>query len=322
MLPVANTKVEETRSEIFANHVWTISDRLSLESGLRYEFSEIEQTGDANQSRSFTYAKPSITLNWRHDDQNRIRFTARRDVDQLEFGKFASSVDVADNNSTLGNPDYVPQRTWTLEAEWERRFGEDGSFSLQVGYDWVEDLDGWVPITTPNGVFDAPGNIGDGTNFRVTGNLTSPLDRFGLSNAVLDVFLEYYGTNVEDPLTGVDRPWSGVRMWEFRLDYRQTFPQQQMAWGFDYFWLSDGESYRAQRFEEYDNTDGDLDVYVETTRFFGATIRAGVDGVFNNGDDRRQVIYDGSRANGVVLAEEYRNISMGQTIYLRITDTF
>lgn len=322
MLPVANTKVEETRSEIFANHVWTISDRLSLESGLRYEFSEIEQTGDANQSRSFTYAKPSITLNWRHDDQNRIRFTARRDVDQLEFGKFASSVDVVDNNSTLGNPDYVPQRTWTLEAEWERRFGADGSFSLQVGYDWVEDLDGWIPITTPSGVFDAPGNIGDGTNFRVTGNLTSPLDRFGLSNAVLDVFLEYYGTNVEDPLTGVDRPWSGTRMWELRLDYRQTFPQQQMAWGFDYFWLSDGESYRAQRFEEYDNTDGDLDVYVETTRFFGATIRAGVDGVFNNGDDRRQVIYDGSRANGVVLAEEYRNISMGQTIYLRITDTF
>ncbi|MAK63904.1 MAG: hypothetical protein CMF75_04030, partial [Maricaulis sp.] len=240
-LPVTSTRVEETRSELFANHVWQVNDRLSIESGLRYEISEIEQTGDAAQSRSFTYAKPSVTVNWRQDEDNRIRFTARRDVAQLEFDKFASSVDVQDNNSTLGNPDYVPQRTWTLEAEWEHRFGDDGSASLQIGYDMVEDLDGWVPITTPTGVFDAPGNIGDGTNLRITGNLTTPLDRFGLSNAVLDVFLEWYNTNVEDPLTGEDRVWSGPREWELALDFRQTFPQSGYAWGWDYHWVSNGE---------------------------------------------------------------------------------
>ena len=321
-LPVSQTRVEETRSELFANHVWQVNDRLSVESGLRYEFSEIEQTGDAVQSRSFTYAKPSITLNWRQDEDNRIRITARRDVAQLEFSKFSSSVDIADNNSTLGNPDYVPERTWTLEAEWEHRFGEDGSASLQIGYDMVEDLDGWVPVTTPTGVFDAPGNIGDGTNLRITGNLTTPLDRFGLSNAVLDVFLEWYNTNVEDPLTGEDRQWSGPREWELALDFRQTFPQSGFAWGWDYHWVSDGEVYRAQRFELYNNTDGDLDVYAETTRFWGMTIRAGVDGVFNNGDDRMRTLYNGSRANGVILATEHRNVSMGQTVFLRIVDTF
>jgi len=216
----------------------------------------------------------------------------------------------------------VPQRTWTLEAEWEHRFGEDGSASLQVGYDMVEDLDGWVPITTPTGVFDAPGNIGDGTNLRITGNLTTPLDRFGLSNAVLDVFLEWYNTNVEDPLTGEDRQWSGPREWELALDFRQTFPQSGYAWGWDYHWVSDGEVYRAQRFELFNNTDGDLDVYAETTNWLGMTIRAGVDGVFNNGDDRMRVLYDGSRANGVILATEHRNVSMGQTVYLRVVDTF
>lgn len=321
-LPVTSTRVEETRSELFANHVWQVNDRLSIESGLRYEISEIEQTGDAAQSRSFTYAKPSVTVNWRQDEDNRIRFTARRDVAQLEFDKFASSVDVQDNNSTLGNPDYVPQRTWTLEAEWEHRFGDDGSASLQIGYDMVEDLDGWVPITTPTGVFDAPGNIGDGTNLRITGNLTTPLDRFGLSNAVLDVFLEWYNTNVEDPLTGEDRVWSGPREWELALDFRQTFPQSGYAWGWDYHWVSNGEVYRAQRYEEFNNTDGDLDFYAETTNWLGMTIRAGVDGVFNNGDDRMRVLYDGSRANGVILATEHRNVSMGQTVYVRIVDTF
>ncbi|WP_417489797.1 TonB-dependent receptor plug domain-containing protein [Maricaulis sp.] len=322
VLPVANTRVEETRSEIFVNHTWTVSDRLSLESGLRYEFSEIVQTGDSEQSRSFAYPKPSLTLNWRQDEHNRLRLTARRDVDQLDFGKFASSIDIADNNATLGNPDYVPQRTWTLEAEWERRFGDDGSASLQVGYDWIEDLDGWVPITTPTGVFDAPGNIGDGTNLRVTVNLTTPLDRFGLSNAVIDVFGEWYNTNVEDPLTGQDRAFSGNREWELGLDYRQTFPAQQLAWGWDYHWVSDGEVYRAQEFRLYDNTDGDLDLYIETTRWGGVTTRLGVDAVLNTGDKRERVFYDGSRAAGLVTNTEYRTESSGSIWYLRVRGTF
>ncbi|MBO6797589.1 TonB-dependent receptor [Maricaulis sp.] len=320
-LPVSDTMVEETRSELFANHTWTVTDRISLESGLRYEFSEIEQTGDAEQSRSFTYAKPSFTLNYRQDDQNRYRVTLRRDVAQLNFGRFASQVDLTDNNSTLGNPDYVPQRTWTLEGEWERRFG-DGSFSLVIGYDSIQDLDGWVPIESNGTVFDAPGNIGDGSNFRVTTNITSPLDNLGLSNAVLDVFLEYYDTNVEDPLTMVDRHWSGYRMWELRLDYRQTFPERQFAWGWDYFWLSDGEIFRAQEYRVQGFTDGDLDLYVETTRWLGLTLRAGVDGVINNGDDRERVFYDGSRADGIIDRIEYQNESMGKTFYIRARGTF
>jgi hypothetical protein len=322
VLPVANTRVEETRSEIFVNHTWTISDRLSLESGLRYEFSEIVQTGDSEQSRSFAYPKPSLTLNWRQDDRNRLRFTARRDVDQLDFDKFASSVDIADDNATLGNPDYVPQRSWTLETEWERRFGDDGSFSLQVGYDWIEDLDGWVPITTPGGVFDAPGNIGDGTNLRVTANLTTPLDGLGLPNAVIDVFGEWYNTNVADPLTGENRHFSGYREWELALDFRQTFPERELAWGWDYHWVSDGEVFRAQEYRVHGNTDGDLDLYIETTRWGGVTTRLGVDAVINNGDDRERVFYAGSRAGGIVTGTEFRNESMGSTWYLQVRGTF
>jgi hypothetical protein len=322
VLPVANTRVEETRSEIFVNHTWTVSDTLSVESGLRYEFSEIVQTGDSEQSRSFAYPKPSVTLNWRLDDQNRLRFTARRDVDQLDFGKFASSVDIADNNATLGNPDYVPQRTWTLETELERRFGDDGSLSIQLGYDLIEDLDGWIPITTPTGVYDAPGNIGDGTILRVTANLTTPLDELGLTNAVIDIFAEWYDTNVADPLTGEDRHFSYYREWELAFDFRQTFPELQLAWGWDYHWVTDGETFRAQEYRVQGSTDGDLDLYIETTRWGGVTARLGVDAVFNNGDDRERVFYTGSRADGIVRATEFRNESSGQTWYLQVRGTF
>jgi hypothetical protein len=321
-LPVAVTRVEETRSEVFANHVWTINDAWNLESGLRYESSEIVQSGDATQSRTLGYAKPSMTLNWRRDEHNRYRFSVQRDVDQLSFGKFASAVDVADNNSILGNPDYVPQRTWTVEGEWERRISEDASFSLLIGYDWIEDLDGYIAITTPTGIFDAPGNIGDGTNFRMTGNLTTPLDRLGLSNAVLDVFLEWWTTTITDPLTGVDRHFDGYREWEFAIDFRQTFPDLQIAWGWDYHAVTDGEIFRAQEYRVQGSTDGDLDLYIETTRWGGVTTRLGVDAVLNNGDDRQRVFYDGSRALGVIAGTEYRNESMGPTWRLQVRGTF
>ena len=321
-LPVANTRVEETRSEIFAHHTWTISDRLGIETGLRYEFSEIVQTGDFEQSRSFAYPKPSVTLSWRQDDHNRLRVSARRDVDQLDFGNFASWVDVADNNATIGNPDYVPQRTWTLEAEWERRFGEDGALSLQIGHDWIEDLDGSIPVITPGGVYDAPGNIGDGTNLRVTGDLTTPLDGLGLSGARLNIFVEWYKTSVQDPLTGADIPFAANREWEFSLDFRQSFPERNLAWGWDYYWVSDRQVFLAQEYRRHGYTDGDLDLYVETTRWAGVTTRLAVNGLMNNGDDRERVFYDGSRAAGIITGTEYRNESSGPAWYIQIRGTF
>ncbi|MBL4544870.1 MAG: hypothetical protein JKP95_03655 [Oceanicaulis sp.] len=48
-----------------------------------------------------------------------------------------------------------------------------------------------------------------------------------------------------------------------------------MAWGWDYFYLSDRSHYRVSRFTNIQSPAGDLDVYVETTRWFGLTTRLG-----------------------------------------------
>jgi hypothetical protein len=47
-----------------------------------------------------------------------------------------------------------------------------------------------------------------------------------------------------------------------------------------------------------------------------------MDAVLNTGDQRTRAFYDGSRANGVILATEHRNVSMGRTGYIRIVNTF
>ncbi|MBI1235849.1 MAG: hypothetical protein GC188_04100 [Alphaproteobacteria bacterium] len=321
-VPVADTRVEERRAEAFINHVWAISDVVNLESGIRFEASEIEQTGDTQQSRTFSYPKPSIALTWQARPDTSIRIAGRRDVDQLNFGKFASSVDVADNNAVVGNPDYEPQRTWTLEAEAERRIGEGGSVTFRIGQDWIEGVDDFISIVTPNGVFDAPGNIGDGTIFRLTGEFSMPLDSIGLSNAVLDGFLEWYDTDIFDTLTQQHRHLSNLREWELRLDYRQTFPALDLAWGWDYFWLSDGEVFRAREYRLEGHTDGDLDIYVETTRWAGLTARLGIDQALDNGFSRQRVFFNGSRALNVIDATEFQNRREGPLIYLQLRGTF
>jgi TonB dependent receptor-like, beta-barrel len=321
-LPVADTRVEERRAEFFINHVWAVTESVNIESGIRYETSQIEQTGDTEQSRSFSYPKPSIALTWQAADNTSFRVAGRRDVDQLNFGKFASSVDIADNNAVVGNPNYEPQRTWTLEAEVEQRFGESGSLTFRIGQDWIEGVDDFISITTPNGVFDAPGNIGDGTIFRLTAEASLPLDAIGLSNAVLDGFAEWYDTNIFDDLTMQDRHLSDRREWEFRFDYRQTFPALNLAWGWDYFWLSDGEVFRAREYRLEGFTDGDLDIYVETTRWAGLTARLGVDQALDNGFSRQRVFYNGSRALDVVDSIEYQNRREGPLFYVELRGTF
>jgi len=321
-VPVANTRVEERRAELFANHVWALNDQLNVESGLRYEMSEIEQTGDTQQSRSFSYPKPSITVTWQTTDNTSFRLSGRRDVAQLAFGKFASSVDVADNNAVVGNPDYEPQRTWALEAAVERRIGEGGSVTFRIGQDWIEGVDDFISIVTPTGVFDAPGNIGDGTIFRLTSEVSLPLDSIGLSNAVFDGFLEWYDTNIFDTLTMSDRHLSNFREWEARFAYRQSFPSLNLSWGWDYNWLSDGEVFRASEYRLNGRTDGDLDIYIETTRWAGLTARLGVDQVLDNGSSRQRVFYNGSRALDVVSATEYQNQRQGPLFFVELRGTF
>ena len=320
-LPVSDARVEELRGEVSANHVWAIRPQYSLESGLRYEVFEIAQSGDVTQERSFTYLKPSVTLVWTPDERTRWRIAGLRDVDQLQFNKFASAVNLTDDASVIGNPDYRPQNTWTLEAQWERRFGEEASVSLTVGRDWIKDLDDFIAVVTPNGVFDAPGNIGDGDRRRVTLEWSSPLGALGLDNAVLDGFVEWYGTEVSDPLTGEERVFSGIREWELRFDFRQTFPEAGWAWGWDYFWLSDGDVFRARELRHEAFPEGDLDVYVETTRFAGLTTRLGADFVFDSPSHRERIFFDGSRATGVVSKIETRDEYQGTTIYLQVRGT-
>src|SRR5690606_22838121 len=131
-LPSSSVKVEELRGEAFGQATWRPSPKLTVEAGLRVEVSEISQSGDSDQSKSFVYPKPRLQLTWTPWTGHQFRFRAERQVGQLDFGDFVASADIDIGQVEGGNPDLEPDKTTLFEAVYERRFWGEGVLELSA----------------------------------------------------------------------------------------------------------------------------------------------------------------------------------------------
>ncbi len=318
-LPVSNTKVSEKRGEVFGSWVYTPTSKLTLESGLRYEISEISQSGDASRKRTFKFPKPSFSATWNVSLKDQLRASMERKVAQLNFGDFVSSVNLTDSLTNVGNPELEPDRTWAFETSWERRFGAKGSVNLKYHYDWISQAQGLVPI---NNTFDAIGNLGNATRWFVNVQARLPLDSIGLSNATLDANVTIKDSSVIDPVTGQSRIIGDEEPRRWSLDFRQDLNAIKMAWGWNY---QNGPTFKQFRLFEKRTIDrgyGNLDAFIETTRIKGMTITAAVDNILEQKNKRTRVFFDGSRANGIVASTAVRTRETGRVYSITVKGTF
>ncbi|MEZ6030613.1 MAG: TonB-dependent receptor [Hyphomonadaceae bacterium] len=275
--PIANTRVEETRAEAFISDVWQFAEVLRIEAGLTVETSTIKQTGDGAQERDFTYLKPRLGATWSVDGANQLRFLLERDVSQLDFSEFASAVSLFDGTVDLGNPDLEPERTWRTQLEWEHRFGPKGVVTLSAFHDDVEAVQDQIPIA---GLFDGPGNLGDGQRTGLRLDATAPLDAIGLSGGELRLKGMAQDTRVTDPVTGEKRRFSDEGDWSYSIDFRQSLPDLKLAWGALYERADEVDQYRLRELRTTGWDEANLDLYVETTAFEGLLVRFTVADIF------------------------------------------
>jgi len=336
----SDTKVEEFRNEFQISDVWTLSPSLTIEPGFKFETSRIEQdinyaaAADLHAEREFSYPKPSITGTWRINPQRQVRVTYQREVAQLSFSDFVSSVELVNNQTTGGNPDLVPERTWAFNAEFEQRFWKGGVLTLFGSYDQVEDVQDFVPfqITAPDGpdadtlpdivTVDAPGNIGDGTRWMLGFRASVPLDTLGASNAKLDVSLSAGGAEVTDPVTLRPREFSDEFKESWSINYRQDFPAQKWSYGFRLGGGGPSTAYRFNETSRRSRDDEDFGVWVETSKWFGLRIRAGVDDLFAADFSRTRVIYTGLREASPLGRIEQTHSSNGAQPFIRVSGKF
>lgn len=243
-LPNSDVLVEEKRAEAFVTATWRPISTLGLEAGSRFEVSTISASGDANNERSFFYPKPRLLLTWTPTPANTVRFRLEREVGQLNFGDFVSSANLTDERIVAGNPELAPDQTTVAEITLERRFWDKGAITLAYSHEEITDVIDRLPIRqrpdpdpdprAPDIVFDAPGNIGDGTQDELDLNLTLPLDRFRVPGGELKVNLELVSSEVTDPTTGEQRRISGQRPQGLRVEYRQDVPRYKLTYGATY----------------------------------------------------------------------------------------
>lgn len=111
---------------MFGQASWRRTDRLRLEAGLRLEHSTIRQSGDAASERSFFYPKPRLALSWDPQENRQVRLRFERELGQLNFGDFAASTSLSNDQVRGGNLDLRPQQRWISEAVFEQRFNGEG----------------------------------------------------------------------------------------------------------------------------------------------------------------------------------------------------
>ena len=299
------------------------------------------QAGDETNEREFSYPKPRIIATWQADAANQLRASAAREVAQLDFAEFGSTLAVIDNSTTIGNPDLEPEKTWRLRGEWERKFGKRGALTASVFLDQVEDVQDFISRTICVGagsiaagtcapadqrISDAFGNLGSGTRtgFELRG--AAPLAPLGIPNAEVRFSGLWQETRVTDPLTGEDRSFSNEKDWNYLVSFRQELPGLKSAWGGS----AQRTSVRSEfkRFEDiaYDRLGDRLDLFVETTQIEGVTLRLSLGNVAPTPEDRVRTFYSGTRASGLLARTETRKQKGGpdgtRSISIRASGTF
>ena len=318
-LAVANARVEELRGEVYANDIWTVTPKLSLETGVNFEVSRITQTGDQTKERSFSYVKPHLTATYAAGPRTTVRLVLQRDVAQLDFAEFSSAVDFLNTSTIQGNPDLVPERAWKSRLELERRFDQKAAITLAAFADRVEDVHDLVVV----GGLDAYGAIGVGTRIGAEARATIPLRAVGLPNAELRFSGLYQQTRVTDPITGEERSFSvplerqgtpsgsatlnaGNKDWAYLVNFRQNLPDISAAWGVTLFQWAGREEYRRAEIIEYVRPKPRLDLFFETTAIKPVTLRLYLNNILISSEERTRTFFQTDRSSRVVQRVEER----------------
>jgi hypothetical protein len=317
-IPVPNTNVliEERRADVFVSHGRRFDERWSLGWRLAGEYSRMEFSGDTNQVVTFAFLKPSLEMTRQFGQSNQLRLRVYRDVGQLDFTDFVSSVSLTDERVEGGNPDLRPQTEWSAEVSADLRPGNDIAVSLTGFHRWVRDTADYLPVGPPNALVDAPGNIGDARIYGLRSALRLPLP--GLRGAVLSGDVAWQQSEVTDPLTGGSRPISDFQELVLSAGFRQDLPR--FTWGVNYASQAETSSWLLREIDRR-RVSPSLDAFVEMPLARGLRLRAAILSLLGQAETRDRLYFDPDRRATQYSAERSQR-DPGRWLQLGLSGSF
>ena len=267
--------------------------------------------------REFTRPKGFASLSWQTDPSLKLTARLEREVGQLNFGDFISSVNLNAENGDAGNAEIVPQQAWTLSLQAEKDFKAWGAATMKVYYSDIEDIVDRVPI----GAGDGPGNLDSAWEIGITLDGTLKLTRLGIPGGELQAYAEWYDSEVTDPLTGETRRINDTQEYYYNIEFRQDVPGTDWTWGglyenngpYDYWQL--GEHGRERHPPGYSY------IFVEHKNVRGMTAMLAVGNLLNQADSFRREIYETNRLGPVARIED-RTRRFGPIAVFELRGTF
>lgn len=323
----ANTKVEELRYEPFLIHNWRLNSRMSLETSLVYEMSEISQSGDSTNRRDFSFFKPKLDYRFDINPQLQLRLLVEKVVRQLSFTDFVAATDNEDNdsNTLAGNTNLRPDYWWNYNMTAEYRLSDDlGVISANLYHHRHVDLLQRIDVTKPGGALEsAPGNLGkaDMLVFEVKGSLR--LTRFGMPNVLVTSLASARDSWVKDPFTNEVHRFNNYTRGQLQVGFRHDVPQWHLNYGINLQDDIDGGTKRWDIFDiESDYADPMVAAFVEVVAFDDITVRLDVNNVTDVDSCRDRIRYLGHIADNVLKEVEDNCGGSGRLLTLKVSGRF
>ncbi|RZV40318.1 MAG: hypothetical protein EX271_10125 [Acidimicrobiales bacterium] len=315
--PAELDRVEEKRAEATITHTRTISPQWDVQASVGGEYSEISQAGGL--TRDFYRPKGFISTTYKPDDSFSIRTKIEREVGQLNFFDFISSVSVQDDFDQAGNANLVPEQSWIGEMEFGKDFCQGNTFKARFYGELISDLVDRIPIGLDG---DAVGNIDSATRYGVDFTATIKGERWGLDGMQLDLGLDLRTSSVDDPLLGFSRRLNDDKIYYWQIDFRHDIPSTEWAYGFYADQFHESEVYRLETIQQFNFPVPFSIIYIEHKDVFGLKVRADVRNLFGSSDDFTRTVYTDRRDLGVVDFIEDRSRPFGSFVRVTVSGTF
>jgi hypothetical protein len=327
-LPITSATVKEKRGEAFVNVGRQLNPNLRVDSGIRYEFSHLTVSGDAEADRKLKFWKPSLTIDWKPAGKWHTQFSVKRTVAQLNFFDFVTAAELSTDRVNAGNANLEPQRTWEFRATADHPLLGDGQVKIDLGHDNISLLQDRVLIcgpTPPNNTevcFDAPGNIGTGKRSFASLTIDAPLQKLGLPGTRLKLFGQLQRTRVEDPISGDTRNFSDFFPdWQWEVSLRRD--KGDWSYGFT---VSDRDRFTFFRTDEFDtnwNSQPYATAFVEFRPDPRTSVTFDIDNAINTHGVRGRLIFDPNRADhDPFVIDEFRERNRHLNLGLTVKRTF
>ncbi len=324
VIPTALARVKEVRAEFFANHNWTLTSKLTLQSSLTYEGSKITNNYPFSPERKLGFVKPRVDLRYQPANNTRFRFLVERTISQLDFSNFVPAFDFVDNEVDAGNPGLDPEKTWVYEVGYERRLAKDGGvIEARAFYNDITDALDKIPLLDSGGKFySALGNLDHARSYGAEGKASLRLDRFGLRDAVLSGRYLRQTSQTTDPFTLRHRRVKNDRRYSYDFGFRQDLPKRGLAYGLNVSALGGPSLTSDIAVVEYFQVKPVVEAFVERKLPHNLTLRMELQNLSRSHEVKARTLYAVSQMNGVVRRLETYDEKRDIRVALRLRGKF